>query len=155
MAYKNTEPDVVNRWMIANNGTKKKMTPKKIKRKEAAVPTGPGFSKPRSDTTFVRIVGVDEIGDLPDCPKKFEYGKDLLPGWALHECPGEMQKFHSWYRRACTLWLKTIWARVDVEVFGCNKWENQGTDIIIDFDDIHAMYRLQMMDLGPMRLWCM
>ena len=155
-AYKNTEPDVVNRWMTANKcSNKKTIQTKKKHGKDVVVPTGPGFSKPRTDHEFFRKVGVDDIGDLPDSPMKFEYGKDLLPDWALHECPGEMQKFHSWYRRACTLGLKSIWAYVDVDVFGCNTWEKQSTDIVMDFDDIHAMFRLQMMELSPMRLWCM
>jgi hypothetical protein len=34
-----------------------------------------GHSVPRTDTDFKQDVGVDALPDLPDCPKKFEYGK--------------------------------------------------------------------------------
>uniref|UniRef100_K3XSL7 Uncharacterized protein n=1 Tax=Setaria italica TaxID=4555 RepID=K3XSL7_SETIT len=71
----------------------------------------PGYSKPRTDTKYNLVVGVDDIPDLPDCPKKFEYGKPLLPDWAITGIPGEMQRMHNWYTRACRLGLRTIWAR--------------------------------------------
>ena len=37
----------------------------------------PGISVPRTDHDFIRKIGVDDIADLPDCPIKFEYGKDF------------------------------------------------------------------------------
>ena len=42
-----------------------------------------GFSQPRTDTNFKQIVGVDDIPDLPNCPKKIMYGHPLLPDWCL------------------------------------------------------------------------
>ena len=32
-------------------------------------------------------IGVDDFQYLDDAPIKFEYGKDLLPDWALTDCP--------------------------------------------------------------------
>ena len=56
-----------------------------------------GFSQPHTDTNFKQIPGVDEIPDLPDCPKKFTYGQPLLPDWCLQDVPSEMQRMHNWY----------------------------------------------------------
>src|SRR6185295_10543982 len=37
-----------------------------------------GVSEPRTNHDFNRKIGVDDIADFPDCPKKFEYVKDFL-----------------------------------------------------------------------------
>ena len=69
-----------------------------------------GFTTPHTDTNFNLSIRVDEIQDLDDAPIKFVYGKDLLPGWALTDCPLFMQRFNNWYKRACRLGLRTIYA---------------------------------------------
>jgi hypothetical protein len=111
------------------------------------------FSQPRTDTNFKQIVGVDEIPDLPDCPKKFTYGQPLLPDWCLQDVPSEMQWMHNWYIRACRLGLRTISAPYYSQVFGP---AGPGiTDVLFDFQDIHAMFCLKELDIEMVRLWCM
>ena len=41
------------------------------------------FSQLRTDTNFKQIVGVNDIPDLPNYPKKIMYGQPLLPDWCL------------------------------------------------------------------------
>ena len=111
-----------------------------------------GFSQPRIDMNFKQIVGVDEIPDLPDCPKKFTYGQPLLPDWCLQDVPSEMQRMHNWYIRACRLALPTISAPYYTQVFGP---AGPGiTDVLFDFQDIHAMFCLKELDIEMVRLWC-
>ena len=62
-----------------------------------------GISVPRTDHDFVMKIGVDDIADLLDCSKKFEYGKDFLPHSLMEGVPGFMNRMHSWYTRACRL----------------------------------------------------
>jgi hypothetical protein len=68
---------------------------------------------------------------LPDCFKKFEYGKPFLPNWAIELVTSEMQMMHSWYMRAYRFGLKDMWARYPPDVFG-PKFDDQA-DIIFDF----------------------
>ena len=83
---------------------------------------------------FKLSIGVDEIQDLDDAPLKFVYRKDLLPDWALRDCPPYMRRLHHWYKRACILGLKTIYAPHHPDVFGP---KGPGIfDIMFDFADI-------------------
>ena len=54
---------------------------------------------PHTDHDFIRKIGVDDIADLADCSKKFEYGKDFLPHSLLQDCPDSMKRMHTWYRK--------------------------------------------------------
>ena len=59
---------------------------------------------------------------------------------------------HSWYKRACRRWLKTIYAPQDAKVFGVKG--PQIHDIMFDFEDIQNIFRLK--ELGvEMVQWCM
>ena len=69
-----------------------------------------GFSTPRMDTLHNKVLAVDDLPNLEDAPLEFTYGKDLLPNWILCDCPSYMQRMHNWYKRACRLGLKTIYA---------------------------------------------
>ena len=55
-----------------------------------------------------KLIGVDDIQNLDDAPIKFGYGKDLLPDWALTDCPPFMQRFQNWYKRSCRLGLNSF-----------------------------------------------
>ena len=112
-----------------------------------------GFSQPRTDTHFKQIVGVDEIPDLTHCPKKFMYGQPFLPDWCLQDVLSEMQRMHNWYIRACRLGLRTISSPYYSQVFG--PAGPSITDVLFDFQDIHAMFRLKELDIEIVRLWCM
>ena len=77
-----------------------------------------GFFYAHTDTEHKKDIGVDDLPDLDDAPLKFKYGKDLLLDWALRDCPSFMRRFHNWYKRACILGLKTIYAPHHSDVFG-------------------------------------
>jgi len=100
-----------------------------------------GFSTPRTDTDFKKSIGVDDIQDLDDDPIKFEYGKDLLPGWALTDCPPFMRRLHNWYKWTCRLGLRTIYTPHHPDVFGTKGPEI--FDITFDFEDIQHMFYLK------------
>ena len=93
-----------------------------------------GFSMPRTDTEHKKSIGIDNIQDLDNAPIMFEYGKDLLPDWALKGCPPFMRRFHNWYKWTCRLGLKSIYAPHHLDVFGVKG--PQIFDIIFDFADI-------------------
>jgi len=98
-------------------------------------------------------IWVDDIQNLDDAPLKFEYGKDLLPDWALTDCPPFMQRFHNWYKRACRLGLKTIYAPHHPDVFGPKGYGI--FDIMFDFADIQHMFCLKELGIEMVRLWSM
>jgi hypothetical protein len=100
-----------------------------------------------------KLIGVDDIQNLDDAPIKFGYGKDLLPDWALTDCPPFMQRFHNWYKRACRLGLKTIYAPHHPDVFGLKG--PQIFEIMFNFADIQHMFRLKELGIEMVRLWCM
>jgi len=100
-----------------------------------------------------KLIGVDDIQNLDDAPIKFGYGKDLLPDWALTDCPPFMQRFHNWYKRACRVGLKTIYALHHPDVFGLKR--PHIFNITFDFADIQHMFRLREHGIEMVRLRCM
>ena len=146
--------EIVNQWHAVN--IKSDAKSKKAKSKDnLACSSGSkrsGFTTPHTDTNFNLSIRVDEIQDLDDAPLKFVYGKDLLPDWALRDCPPFMQRLHHWYKRACILGLKTIYAPHHPDVFGP---KGPGIfDIMFNFVDIQHMLCLQH-GIEMVRLWCM
>ena len=99
-----------------------------------------------------QTLAVDDLPDLEDAPLEFAYGKDLLPNWLLSDCPTYMQRMHNWYKRACRLGLKTLYAPHHPDVFGVKG--PQINDITFDFEDIHEMFRLKELGIEMVRLWC-
>ena len=147
--------EIVNRWHTAN--IKSDAKSKKAKSKDNLASSSgsrrSGFSTPCTDTEFKLSIGVDEIQDLEDAPLKFVYGKDLLPDWALRDRPPYMRRLHHWYKRACILGLKTIYAPHHPDVFGPKGYGI--FDIIFDFADIQHMFRLKELGIEMVQLWCM
>ena len=147
--------EIVNQWHAANIKTdaKSKKANSKDNLASSSGSKRSGFTTPRTDTDFKLTVGVVEIPDLDDAPIKFVYGKDLLPDWALRDCPPFMQRLHHWYKRACILGLKTIYAPHYPDVFGP---KGPGIfDIMFDFADIQHMFRLKELGIEMVRLWSM
>ena len=112
-----------------------------------------GFFYTHTDTKHKKDIGVDDLPDLDDAPLKFKNGKDLLPNWALRDCPSFMRRFHNWYKRACRLVLRTIYAPHHPDVFGTKGPEI--FDITFDFEDIQQIFRLKELGIEMIRLWCM
>ena len=60
------------------------------------------------------------------------------------------EKDAHWYRRACRLQLRSIWARYPLEIF---ELLTVGiTDIMFDFEDIQEMFRLKELGKEMVRL---
>ena len=53
---------------------------------------------------------LDDVLDIPDYPRKYEFGKPFLPDWLLVAVPGEWRRFHSWYLKAVRLGVEIITA---------------------------------------------
>ena len=142
----------MNRWHVAN-----KKSDEKAKSKDNPADSSAsrqlGFSMSRTDTEHKKDIEVDDLLDLDDAPLKFQYGKDLLSDWALRDCPSFMRRFHNWYKRACILGLKTIYAPHHPDVFGLKG--QQIFVITFDFEDIQHMFRLKELGIEMVRLWCM
>ena len=100
-----------------------------------------------------QTLAVDDLPDLEDAPLVFAYGKDLLPSRLLSDCPTYMQRMHNWYKRACRLGLKTLYAPHHSVVFGVKG--PQVSDITFDFEDIQHMFRLTQLGIEMVRPWCM
>jgi hypothetical protein len=141
----------VNRWHAANKKSKKAKS--KDNPVNCSTSRWSGFSTPRTNTEHEKDIGVDDLLDLDDAPLKFQYGKDLIPDWALRDCPSFMRRFHNWYKRACMLGLKTIYAPHHPDVFDLKG--QQIFDIMFNFEDIQHMFRLQQLGIELVRLWCM
>ena len=112
-AYEKEGTDIAARWH-ASNKANRKAEKAKSKEENSSDIRRQGYSKPRTNTEFDVIIGVN---DIPDCPKKFEYGKPYLPDWALSMVPSEIQRMHSWYMRACRFGLRDLWERYPPDVF--------------------------------------
>jgi hypothetical protein len=147
--------EIVNRWHAANKKSDESV--KKAKSKDnpenSSASRRSGFSTPCTNMEHKMLIGVDDIQDLDDAAIKFVYGKDLLPDWALRDGPPFMRRLHNWYKRACILGLKTIYAPYHLDVFGP---KGPGMfDIMFDFADIQHMFRLKELGIEMVRLWSM
>ena len=81
--------EIVNRWHTANKKSDEIVNKAKSKDNPAnsSASRQLGFSMSRTDTEHKKDIEVDDLLDLDDAPLKFQYGKDLLPDWALSVCP--------------------------------------------------------------------
>lgn len=85
-----------------------------------------------------------------DCPAEYVFGKAFFPKWKLDECPFQMRRWHEWYMRASALGVEYITARISSEVFA-----DGGSNLVIDFKDMHAMFRREKLDINLIAVWCM
>ena len=114
---------------------------------------------PRAETTVTskrqpplkrRYPNVEAIKETPDCPKRYQRGKNFLPNRTLQLCPRGMKMFHDWYLRALSTDVNVITARFPENTFG----GPVGT-IAFDFDDVQTMFRLGYMETNLIRVWCL
>lgn len=126
----------MNRWHNANkkSGEKAKKDKSKENPTTSSASKWSSFSTPRTDMEHKKVIAVNDVPDLHDAPLEFTYGKDLLLDWALRDCPSFMQRMHNWYKRACRLGQKTIFAQHHLDVFGVKR--PQVYNIMFDFADI-------------------
>jgi hypothetical protein len=150
-SYQKEGLEIVDLWHSANMkyGSKAKLKDDS----DSSTSRRRGFSLPHTNSKRHLVVGVDDIQDLPDCPVNFESGKPFLPDIMIEGVPSDMQRMHSWYTRACTLGLSSIWAQYDPDIFGA---EDKGvTNIMFNFEEIQNMFCLKELSIEMVRLWCM
>jgi len=101
---------------------------------------------------FDAKLNLDEVQDLPDCSRQYEFGKLFLPDWLLSVLPGECRRFHSWYLQFARLGVKTITARYPSEVFHTL---GSISFCVVDFAEFQNMFRLGEMDTTCITIWCL
>ena len=84
-------------------------------------------------------------------PENYEHGKSLLPHLDLQLSPWELIKFHAWIMKAMKHGIKEIIAMVPPSIFN-NLVPHQ---IVIDFEDIHRLYRRRHMDVNLVTVFCL
>jgi hypothetical protein len=132
-------PDPMKRWLLSSS-----------KPKASSAQESPA----KGDLTkeIVKALSTSQIDFVPtlDVPEKYEHGKPFLPSFQLQEGPWEMRKFHEWYMRACRAGLSIITASVPAIVYlsGDNY-------LMLDFKDMHALFRLDKLDVNLISVWCL
>jgi hypothetical protein len=81
---------------------------------------------------------------------KFKYGKPLVPKHVHLKLPYMMQKLHQWYYLACVYGLNFIEAKIPRDIFN-----STGFDVNVKLVELHTIYRLQMLDIIMIIVWCM
>jgi hypothetical protein len=82
--------------------------------------------------------------------KEFEYGKPLVPKHVHLKLPCIMQKFHEWYYLACVCGLNFVEDKIRGDTFNTLDF-----DLNAELAKLHTIYRLQMLDITMMIVWCM
>ncbi|RLM93752.1 hypothetical protein C2845_PM08G20190 [Panicum miliaceum] len=86
-----------------------------------------------------------------ECSENYVHGKPFLPHVDLQLRPWELVKFHGWIMKAMKEGITTMTAMVPPSVFN-NPIPHE---IVIDFEDLHRLYRLQHMDINLITVFCM
>jgi hypothetical protein len=79
----------------------------------------------------------------------FEYGKPLVTKQAHIKLSWPMRRVHEWYYLACVCGLQFIEGRVPEMVF-----KSQRFDLNIELFELHTIYRLKMLNITMMTVFC-
>ena len=85
------------------------------------------------------------------CLEQYVHGKPFLAHVDLQLSPWELIKFHAWIMKVMKHGIKEITAMVLPSVFN-NPVPHQ---IVIDFEDLHRLYRRQHMDVNLIFVFCL
>jgi hypothetical protein len=106
--------------------------------------------KPLEDLYLVGM-SVKEFWQHGDKDKwEFEYEKPLVPKHVHPKLPWTMPKLHGWYYFACVCGLNFIEAKIPGDIFNTSSFE-----LNVKLAKLHTIYRLQMLDITMMTVWCM
>uniref|UniRef100_K3ZZH3 Uncharacterized protein n=1 Tax=Setaria italica TaxID=4555 RepID=K3ZZH3_SETIT len=110
---------------------------------EKSVACGASWQKEKDEN--LNFFALDEI------PENYEHDKPFLYRWDLLEGPWELNKLHGWIMKAMKQGIRAITARVSKKIFlGVLDYE-----IVIDFEDLHRLYRRQHLDVNLITVWCL
>jgi hypothetical protein len=80
---------------------------------------------------------------------EFEYGKPLISKHVHLKLPWIMQKIHEWYYLACVYGLNFVEAKIPRDIFDLD------FDLNVKLIELHTVYRLQMLEITMMTIYCM
>ncbi|CAN6210696.1 unnamed protein product [Urochloa humidicola] len=93
----------------------------------------------------------DNLSSEEPIPETYVHGKPFLRYVDLQLGPCELAKFHAWIMKVMKKGIKTITAMIPPEVFhNPNPYQ-----LVIDFDDLHALYRRKHLDVNLVTVWCL
>jgi hypothetical protein len=81
---------------------------------------------------------------------KFEYGKPLVPKQVHVKLLWTLKKFYEWYCLACVYGLSFIEATITGDIFKTSDF-----DVHVKHVELHTIYRLRMLDITMMTIWCL
>jgi hypothetical protein len=81
---------------------------------------------------------------------EFEYEKPLVLKYVHLKLMWIMQKLHEWYYLACVYGLNFIEAKIAGDIFNTSSF-----DLNVDLAELHTIYRLQMLYITMITIWCM
>ena len=92
-----------------------------------------------------------EDGEDVDYPV-FVFKKPMVSKMMYYNLPWEMQKMHDWYMLTSKEGVDLITCKIPSDIFN-----DEGDHNVpgLYFNDLHAMYRLEKMDMTFITLWCM
>jgi hypothetical protein len=82
--------------------------------------------------------------------REFQYGKPLVPKDVHLKLLWIMKKFHEWYYLACVYGLNFVEAKIPRDIFNTLNF-----DLNVKNAKLHTIYRLQMLNITMMTVWCM
>jgi hypothetical protein len=80
---------------------------------------------------------------------EFEYGKSLVTKQVHAKLMWPLRRLHEWYYLACVCGLQFIKGRIPKVVF-----KSRSFDLNIKLFELHTIYRLRMLDITMMTVFC-
>jgi hypothetical protein len=107
-------------------------------------------NKPLEDLALEGMT-VEEFWQYADKDyREFENGKPLVPKHVHLKFLWIMQKLHEWYFLACAYGLNFIEAKIPGDIFN-----TLDSDLNVKPAKLHTIYRLEMLDITMITVWCM
>nr|BAX25092.1 hydroxyproline-rich glycoprotein -like [Oryza australiensis] len=86
-----------------------------------------------------------------EVPTKYEYDKPFLPWHVMEDMPWEIRLMHDWYLKASKLGLSMLTVKVPNDAFT----SGPNGMLVIDFNDLHALFRMEKMDINLVTTFCL
>lgn len=86
-----------------------------------------------------------------EVPTKYVHGKPFLPPKLMEGLPWEMRLMHDWYLKASKKGLGMITVKVPDNAFT----SGPNGMLVIDFNDLHALFKLDKMDINLVAAFCL
>lgn len=85
-----------------------------------------------------------------DVPQEYKYDKSFLPWYIMNNLPRHMRVMHEWYLKASRKALSFISVKVPRDDF----MSKTNEIFIINFRDLHALFKLDKMDINLVVAFC-